>query len=496
VSEHIEVEDVQGLVLSGYGKRKSARYVMFEIVGVDAAKRWLASAIGRLQFGEYRSRHRKTHRDLRPLCLNVAFTHAGLGRLGLHPTALAGFHPSFQEGLANPDRARRLGDDGESAPANWQWGREGEPLHGMLALFGDDDEKRVLDDAVDAEICEKHGLRALHVLHTCPTDQLQRREHFGFRDGISNPGIAGLSKRTDDVVAPGELLLGYPNGYGKLPLSPALPRDAAPDGSLPAAPDGRLDFGKNGSYLVFRQLEQHVHRFWEWMERHGGDVPEAPPGADGAVWLASRMVGRWPNGTPVSVYPDAPGPDDHGDDNSFRFAENHDTFGERCPIGAHVRRSNPRDTALPQPHDPLLTGDPRVPATATERLARVALHRIFRRGRAYGKPIDHHLDPDVVRAHGRDDVPRGLHFLCFNANPARQFEFVQSTWLNNPVFAGLSRDPDPLLSANREVPFRASDFTLQSFPPRQVKGLPRFVEVRGGAYFFMPGRRALEHLSR
>jgi deferrochelatase/peroxidase EfeB len=91
---------------------------------------------------------------------------------------------------------------------------------------------------------------------------------------------------------------------------------------------------------------------------------------------------------------------------------------------------------------------------------------------------------------------RGLHFLCFNASLSRQFEFVQSNWVQNPAFAGLSSDPDPLLGANRELPFPATDFTIQGCPVRRVRGLPRVVETRGGAYFFMPSRRALAFLSR
>jgi len=122
-------------------------------------------------------------------------------------------------------------------------------------------------------------------------------------------------------------------------------------------------------------------------------------------------------------------------------------------------------------------------------------HRLLRRGRAYGPPVDEEYDIDALRERAATEE-RGLHFLCFNANLSRQFEFVQSNWLQNPAFAGLSSDPDPLLGADRELPFRASDFTIQGCPVRRIRSLPRVVETRGGAYFFMPSRRALEFLTR
>jgi deferrochelatase/peroxidase EfeB len=120
------------------------------------------------------------------------------------------------------------------------------------------------------------------------------------------------------------------------------------------------------------------------------------------------------------------------------------------------------------------------------------LHRILRRGRAYGPAADPAFDPERMRA--ADDRPRGLHFLCFNANLSRQFEFVQSNWALNPSFAGLSQDPDPLIGAKRRYPFEADTFTMQGCPVRRAHDLPRVVEVLGGAYFFMPSRAALEYL--
>ncbi len=372
----------------------------------------------------------------------------------------------------------------------------------MLAVFAGDNEADAEDwvriqEFITAQLCRAHGTHVITVLDTVASNLTSRKEHFGFRDGIANPRLSGLPRyRQDDVIPAGEVLLGQPNVYGKLPLSPLVPSSADPAGVLATA-DGqpeRRDFGKNGSYLVFRQLVQDVPAFWEYIERARQTVPDAPAGREGRAWLAARFVGRWPNGTPLARYPHAPGPPVEKELDSFVYGLNDDSFGERCPIGAHIRRTNPRDTALPVPHDPELSGDPKDAEVRKERLELTNRHRIMRRGRAYGPPVDEDYDIDKLRTEvGAEE--RGLHFLCFNANLSRQFEFVQSNWVQNPAFAGLSSDPDPMLAANREVPFPASDFTIQGCPVRRVRNVPRFVETRGGAYFFMPSRRALLFLA-
>ena len=152
-------------------------------------------------------------------------------------------------------------------------------------------------------------------------------------------------------------------------------------------------------------------------------------------------------------------------DNEFLYAE--DPYGGACPIGAHVRRANPRD-ALEN------TGRPFRPMNE---------HRVLRRGRPYGPPLD---GPETT-----DE--RGLLFLCLNADIERQFEFIQQNWINNSTFGGLAEESDPLVgvcSAHGGV------FTMGSLPARQrVDHLPRFVTVKGGQYFFLPGIAALRSLA-
>ena len=502
MNKDLELHDIQGLILSGYGEKPAARYAIFEIVDGKAARRWLGRLVKSLQFATYRGSRRHAPPFLGDLCSNVAFTYDGFRALGLNDTALSGFALPFQEGMNEPSRARRLGDDGASAPERWQWGKPGQAVHGVLSVFAGKGDAVPQDwvriaEFISAQMCQDHGVVAVKVLDTLQSNSELRKEHFGFRDGIANPRIGGLPRdRSDDILPAGEFLLGQPNVYDKLPMSPEVPANSDPQGRLKPVSERpeRRDFGRNGSYLVFRQLMQDVQGFWRYVEQARQTVPDAPPGRAGREWLAAKFVGRWPNGTPLSLYPDAPGPEVDDQADAFSYALNEDSFGERCPIGSHIRRTNPRDTALPVPHDPESSGDPRDKDVRTERLELTNHHRILRRGRAYGPPVDESYDTDALLREGAAEE-RGLHFLCFNANLSRQFEFVQSNWAQNPAFAGLSSDPDPLLGAGREVPFRASDFTIQGCPVRRVQNLPRVVETRGGAYFFMPSRSALEYLA-
>src|SRR3954468_20447600 len=134
----LDLKDIQGLILSGYGKKPAARYAIFEIVNGNDAKIWLRHFIDSVQFGSFRGSRRREPPYIGDLCCNIAFTHAGFRELGLHETALNGFSLPFVEGMAEPNRARRLGDDGPSAPSRWRWGQPTQRVHGMLAVFAGD----------------------------------------------------------------------------------------------------------------------------------------------------------------------------------------------------------------------------------------------------------------------------------------------------------------------------------------------------------------------
>ena len=361
--------------------------------------------------------------------------------------------------MAAQQRSRILGDRDGDAPEHWDWGGPSLPIDAALLLYARDPQTL---GALEAEQTGALGLGTL-VVRSLETSDLQGYEPFGFRDGISQPLVEGLSKTgpAATTVRFGEFVLGYPNEHGKL-TDPAL---------LERAPE----LSRNGSYLVFRQLSQNVSGFWRFVDR-ATRRPDGTADPVRRVRLAAKMVGRWPSGSPLVLAPERDDPALAGE-NEFRyFAE--DPRGVRCPVGAHIRRANPRDSLDPSPG-------------TDGSLAINRRHRILRRGREYGSPLT--VDEALAGDDAAAGDERGLHFICLNANIARQFEFVHFTWLNDPKFAGLYDDSDPIVSPSH--PFGGT-FTIPTEGVRErIVDVPRFVSVKGGAYFFLPGIAAARRLA-
>lgn len=453
-----ERDDIQGLLASGYGHLKEARFLLLAIAEPARAGVWLGRLADELTTARARSH---------ATAVNVALAPSGLAKLGLDP-ALAKFSDRFLEGMTAPHRSRALGDVGADAPERWSWGGpDTAPVDLLLALYaGDTGALSTLEQRLTGD---DSGLSLVRALDTRWSD----REHFGFRDGIAQPAVEGLRQGApDDTIRAGEFVLGHHNEYGQLTGRPLVSRAADPTGLLPidsASGDG--DLGRNGSYLVLRQLSQDVGAFWTFVDQ-ATTAPDGRSDPAARTRLAAQIVGRWPDGEALVLAPDGPRQTPHPDD-EFRYHDL-DPHGLRCPLGAHIRRAHPRDMLDPDP--------------GSERsIAIDKRHRLLRRGRTYGAPI---AADAVLNGAGRDNDERGLHFICLCANIARQFEFVQHTWLNNPKFNGLYDDTDPLVGpAGRSL-------TLQAQPVRQrVAGLPSFVGVRGGGYFFLPGVRAVRYLA-
>ena len=163
-------------------------------------------------------------------------------------------------------------------------------------------------------------------------------------------------------------------------------------------------------------------------------------------------------------------------------AGGNDPFGHKCPLGSHIRRTNPRDSVFPG---------------TDEALTMPNVHRILRRGRAFGPPVAPSMEPDDILAAEDAGEERGLHFICFNTDIGRQFEFVQHTWANNPKFASMYRELDPLIGDHGKRHRESKGtFTIPAEPLRkQITGVKRYVNVLGGAYFFLPGIKALRVLA-
>jgi Dyp-type peroxidase family len=391
--------------------------------------------------------------------------------LGLPEAIESQFAHEFREGMTTDHRQRILGDLGADAPANWRWGGDANPpIHALLMLYAADE--RGLEELVSRQTAE-FPAASIEVVVSLGTDDIGDVEPFGFRDGISQPIPEGFGRegRQEDTIQPGEFVLGYANQYGLLTDRPLVSAASDPANILPADAAGSAsrDLGRNGSYLVLRQLEQDVKGFWKFIHEHAGSgTAEAP------VSLAAKMVGRWPGGAPLALAPEADNTE-LAKANDFAYHES-DPDGLACPVGAHVRRANPRDSLDPNPG-------------SSDSIAVNKRHRILRRGRAYGTL----LSKDDALSKGGDGVERGIHFACIVANISRQFEFVQHTWANNPKFDGLYDEVDPITGPRTDG---GSSFSMPAEPVRKrMTGIPAFVTVRGGAYFFMPGIRAIRYLA-
>jgi Dyp-type peroxidase family len=436
---NFDLANIQGNVLRAY-THPVATFVFLHTDDASRGRAWLADLISRVTTADPWVRKPAS-------TLNVSFSWSGLRALGCDAALLDSFPAAFREGPAA--RAQLVGDVSSSAPETWEDGFGSGAIHAMVSLYGLDGAALAAAEAWLAGLSERHGMRA--VARQSAGRLPGGVEHFGYVDGTGQPEIEARGVESDpgggspepdgtwrDIRA-GEFLLGH--------------RDE--EGILPAAPKPH-DLGRDGTYLVYRKLRQDVAGYRAFLSQHGQRLP------GGAEALAAKIVGRWRDGTPLHLSPGGPDPVLAGDakrNNAFRYAE--DRQGYRCPIGSHIRRANPRDS---------------LPFGAKL----VNRHRMIRRGVPYGDPL-----PEGAADDGQD---RGLIFMCLQADLVRQFEFVQSQWLNDGNIFRLGADRDPLLGG-------AGKMTIQGAPPRFLHPLPPVVTTRAGEYFFLPGLAALRFLS-
>ncbi len=471
---NVELDDIQGLLRFGYKHHAETVFLLLRVRDARAARAWLAqapvaSAAAATPFPQ--------------TVLQLALTSQGLRALGLPEKIVNAFSFEFVTGLGNDaSQARRLGDVAGNDPALWSWGSDQRVPHVLVLLYAMPGQLASWQRQVLADCAAGFDLIA-----ELAGGDLNGREPFGFVDGLSQPELDWARRRPpcdetrreyDNLCCIGEFILGYPNEYGGYTDRPLL----EPTGDaqlLPRAEDApdHADLGRNGSYLVMRQLEQDVTGFWHWLDlQAGGDAARREA-------LAAALVGRTLDGVPLA--------DAHGSDlNVFDF--NVDPNGLRCPIGAHIRRSNPRSADLPPGSNHGLSWLWRMlgldsAARQRDLVAAARFHRILRRGRRYG-PL---ATTPTEKC--------GLHFIALNANLSRQFEFIQGVWIASTHFNGLSGESDPLLGVRQPDaagrPTNCFSMPQADGPDRRITGLPQFVTVRGGAYFFMPGIRALRYIT-
>jgi deferrochelatase/peroxidase EfeB len=485
-----EADDIQALLRSGFVRLVEAAFLLLQIRDQAAARSWLRQApvttVADLK--EYQA-----------TALQIAISANGLRKLGVAAPTIEAFAPEFLSGMAGDEaRSRRLGDVGDNAPGRWRWGGTGEP-DVLLLLYAEDGKLDAWKNSVIAAL----GHSGFDVMMELATSNMHDKEPFGFADGVSQPHIDWHGVRKPggtadmdygNLISRGEFLLGYANEYGQYTDRPLLPDNAAE--ALPPAEDQTElgDLGRNGTYLVFRELHQDVRGFWRYAAQQGGQK---------AAWsLAEHMLGRHTSGQPLIAPQCESIRGVPSSDPQNRFTYDADPEGRICPLAAHARRANPRTGDMPGGSRQglisrllrtlgFLRTDLRSDLMASSRF-----HRVIRRGREFGTWVS----PDAAMQPECPDPQSGINFICLNGNISRQFEFVQNAWLASAKFNGLFDEGDPL-TGNR-LPFpvgHATDcFSMlqQNGVARRFQGVPAFVTVRGGGYFFLPGLRALRFLTQ
>ncbi|HVN34625.1 MAG TPA: Dyp-type peroxidase, partial [Casimicrobiaceae bacterium] len=396
--------------------------------------------------------------------VNIGFTYEGLRAIGLSQRSLDTFPEAFRVGMRG--RATAVGDVGPNAPEHWEGGVGGQDIHAMGWIRTDTADGREL--ATRILRAEMDAIGGIEIKFVQDTQALAHEsgvgsegEHFGFADPISQPPIEGAGTPvypgdgvlehdgTWRALKPGEFLLGYEDEAGAEGTHAPEPREL------------RL----NGTYMVFRKLYQDVAAF----RRYLVTAAKALYGSDDRRYqelVAAKMMGRWRSGCPVDLSPEQDDPAIAADPerrNNFTYAG--DEQGLRCPLGSHLRRTNPRATPLKR-------------ATAVRR------HRLLRRGVEYGP----HLPDGVLED---DGVDRGLINLFIQADIERQFEFVQREWMTGGEFIGLDpSEHDPITGVGGQ----GSQLTVPGAKRPFLFDLPNFVKVKAGEYLFVPGLNALTGL--
>jgi Dyp-type peroxidase family len=435
----LELDDIQSGALHERPTPYVARYLLLRIddraAGRELVRRLLPVVDG----------SRSSSDQAPDAWVTVAFTYHGLLALGVPQSSLDSFAPEFREGMAA--RATDLGDVGDSDPDHWEQPLGSPDVHVAVGVLSPDAARL---EAVAARARRAYeALPGVEVIWRQDCYQLPNgRNPFGFSDGIGQPAVEGSgipgSNPGEQPIKAGEFILGYPDETGSPPPMPA--------------PEV---LGRNGTYIAFVKLHTRVAAYRRYLRARAADRAEE-------ALLGAKIVGRWQSGAPLALSPDRDDPAlgaDRARNNDFLYHD--DPRGFKCPLGAHARRSHPRDS---------FDGDGSV---------NVRLHRMIRRGTSYGPAL-----PDGVLED--DGIDRGIVFVFAGAHIKRQFEFVRTQWLNDGIFFGAPAEKDPLVGPNDG----SGAFTIPQRPiRRRLQDLPPFVVTRGGEYCFVPGLRALRWLA-
>jgi len=434
----LEYEDIQHILLTRT-PALTGRYEFLSFRDPGGGRAWLSAILEKVQSAA--EVLASVEEDKR--WVTIAFTWNGLRALGVDEDSLVTFPEEFKQGMVA--RAEMLGDTGENHPSNWVGGLASADLHAIAILFARDEaERERCQTEHERLVADCEGVEVLSALdlHAVPPFDTAH-DHFGYRDRLSQPVIEG----TDDVptpgsgapLKPGEFILGYQDEVG-------------PPANLPQPEI----LSRNGSYMAYRRLQEHVGRFRDFLREHGNTQEEQE-------LIAAKLMGRWRSGAPLTLAPEKDDPvlgADPQRNNDFNYREM-DPHGYAVPLGSHMRRMNPRDTA-----------------------ANMNRRRMIRRGATYG--------PLLPENAPEDGIDRGIAAFVICASLIRQFEFAQNVWANDRNFHELGNERDPIIGTHDG----SLEFKIPKRPIRKkITGLPAFTTVRGGAYFFLPGIKALRYLA-
>lgn len=487
----LPIDDIQGDLLVGLLKNYE-HLIFFEITDIGKFKDFLKTveitSVGEC-LGQRAAIAANKAQDIDRVIatpgLNIAFAYAGLQALNVADLPALATVQKFHDGMAASQA-----DLADPNPAHWQILRPGQPLHGVFIVTGASHEEVV--DIIGLRLAppSANGWRQVHQeAGQVRPDPVRGHEHFGFADGVSQPGIRGRiaagvpftpqlgadenqGARGQDLLWPGEFVFGY---SGQDPNAADFTKEG--DVSMPPAP-----FMKDGAYLVFRRLAQKVPEFNASVKQAAAAIP-AGPDKPGATLLGAQLVGRWKSGAPLEL---APTHDDHrfadgtADANNFEFGD--DREGVRCPWAAHIRKAYPRDD---------VRGNTSPDEDAVDQAeAFTQTRRMLRRGITFG--------PELTEAEalsGQTAHARGLLFKCYVTSIEDQFEFVQQSWCNNVDFSQPGSGIDPIIGQTPPAAARpflgAAPFTESPANKPSIASLGLFVEMQGGAYFFAPSIPAI-----
>jgi Dyp-type peroxidase family len=491
----INFSNIQGNILKGFNK-DNVRLIFFNIGCIDKASDWfrqlvqkkrIPSTMDLIDAEEEASQRGKYDSSLkrRETWMHVGFSANGIRKfkLELPPShnayAFKNLDPKkkedpeiylkngsvavdkndpFNAGMKN--RSKILGDTEKDAPENWvePFNRTSDSIDGVIRIDSDEPEDA---DKATIDLINEFTERGIICIGLQKGTVIFNRhgkhiEHFGFRDGVSQPLFKGIDdeeiakrKIEDDVHDPRKFVL-----FGLR---------------------GERRWANDGSFMVFRRLSQDFEAFWQFMGENSQNYNLSPTG------LAARFVGRWQSGAPLAKYPKGdPDLPSRFDDNDFKYLDNNgdrrlnDPRGEKTPRFAHIRKVYPRDDGM--------SDDPE------ENDKQADIHRIIRRGIPFG-PI--FADNPYAK--------RGLLFICYQIDLEQQFEFIQQKFANNSDFpkqddqASEGHGIDPIIGKHDAKGFVN---LLQNGKFRKITGLKQLITTTGGEYFFSPSISALKNLKR